>query len=284
MENVEKVDLEKKVELNVEKMTSTMFNLQLKFNNETNGECWVDGVTKEGRVIDWRNCIVMELAEAVDCFNWKHWKSLDAEFDLENYKVEIVDTWHFIMSEIIYVARLNTIETHKENGTEFDDAAFEALMTELGKSISYETFYNGTIENIKKELDKENLLLDITKLLRDQSETLDKLISHFFAIIAILQEKYNFTFEDMYKLYIGKNVLNKFRQNNGYKDGTYLKMWPLKIGDPERDVEPTHEDNVFMYDIITKQPEASFDELYEALDEMYIKALEIHNESLTDDL
>lgn len=32
-------------------------------------------------------------------------------------------------------------------------------------------------------------------------------------------------FEELYSLYIGKNVLNMFRQDNGYKDGTYRKLW-----------------------------------------------------------
>jgi hypothetical protein len=29
-------------------------------------------------------------------------------------------------------------------------------------------------------------------------------------------------------MYIGKNALNIFRQNNGYKDGTYVKIWSDK--------------------------------------------------------
>ena len=28
-----------------------------------------------------------------------------------------------------------------------------------------------------------------------------------------------------YSLYIGKNVLNGFRQNNGYNSGEYRKLW-----------------------------------------------------------
>ena len=45
----------------------------------------------------------------------------------------------------------------------------------------------------------------------------------------------------MHKKYIIKNVLNKFRQNNGYKEGIYKKIW--KIG------EDNLEDNdvVFMH-------------------------------------
>ena len=32
-------------------------------------------------------------------------------------------------------------------------------------------------------------------------------------------------FETLYVGYVGKNVLNFFRQDNGYQDGTYVKQW-----------------------------------------------------------
>jgi hypothetical protein len=35
----------------------------------------------------------------------------------------------------------------------------------------------------------------------------------------------NRTFEDLYVGYISKNVLNTFRQDNGYQTGTYIKNW-----------------------------------------------------------
>ena len=49
------------------------------------------------------------------------------------------------------------------------------------------------------------------------------------------------------KSYVGKNTLNFFRQDNGYKDGTYIKEWD-GLEDNEVLVEiletldPTHED------------------------------------------
>ena len=30
---------------------------------------------------------------------------------------------------------------------------------------------------------------------------------------------------DLYRQYVGKNVLNMFRQDHGYKDGSYIKEW-----------------------------------------------------------
>ena len=33
------------------------------------------------------------------------------------------------------------------------------------------------------------------------------------------------TYEDLYVMWMGKVTLNKFRQDNGYKEGTYIKTW-----------------------------------------------------------
>ena len=32
-------------------------------------------------------------------------------------------------------------------------------------------------------------------------------------------------FDDLYRTYVGKNVLNFFRQDHGYRDGSYVKTW-----------------------------------------------------------
>lgn len=33
------------------------------------------------------------------------------------------------------------------------------------------------------------------------------------------------SFTELFEMYVGKNVLNSFRQNNGYKTGEYRKLW-----------------------------------------------------------
>jgi hypothetical protein len=32
-------------------------------------------------------------------------------------------------------------------------------------------------------------------------------------------------FDDLYRSYVAKNVLNMFRQDHGYKRGDYIKVW-----------------------------------------------------------
>jgi hypothetical protein len=61
----------------------------------------------------------------------------------------------------------------------------------------------------------------------------------------------------LYQLYVGKNILNKFRQDHGYKDGSYIKIWNGK------------EDNVAMQGILDKDENITPTGLYEALKKAY---------------
>ncbi len=47
------------------------------------------------------------------------------------------------------------------------------------------------------------------------------------------------SFDQLYRGYVGKNVLNFFRQDHGYKDGSYRKHW----GDGR-------EDNVHLVEVV----------------------------------
>lgn len=47
-------------------MLQKMFDLQEKFNSETNGLGWKSGVTEVGKLIKWHRCIYMETAEFIE--------------------------------------------------------------------------------------------------------------------------------------------------------------------------------------------------------------------------
>ena len=67
-------------------------------------------------------------------------------------------------------------------------------------------------------------------------------------------------FDSLYTAYVGKNVLNFFRQDNGYKDGSYIKNWAGR------------EDNEFLVDIMAEADHSAEDfaeKVYKALQELY---------------
>ena len=68
------------------------------------------------------------------------------------------------------------------------------------------------------------------------------------------------SFEDLYRHYIGKNVLNFFRQDHGYKEGSYIKIWEER------------EDNEHLSEIMAALDPASEtfpDDVYEGLLQRY---------------
>jgi len=104
-----------------------MLELQQQLNDSTNGLNWENGVTKNGKQINWRRCIYLETAELVESYPWKHWKNINASPDYDNIKIEIVDIWHFVMSEALRsykVENLGSIEDIASmitNMSEFDN-------------------------------------------------------------------------------------------------------------------------------------------------------------------
>jgi len=55
----------------------------------------------------------------------------------------------------------------------------------------------------------------------------DALASKSFSVslFAELMRACSLTPEQLYRHYVGKNVLNFFRQDHGYQEGTYVKLW-----------------------------------------------------------
>ena len=207
-----------------------MFNLQKQLNDDTNGEIWLTGVTRENRKISWYQCTYMEVAEAIDSFNWKHWKNIDNEPDWTNIRVELVDIWHFIMSESI---RIN------------DDKYANKF---LGLQPKGDFDVNVLVNSLESMLS-----LSITSSIKPEANNIREITDIFFTIISHL----DINIEDLYKGYVVKNQLNTFRQKNGYKDGSYIKLWNGV------------EDNVIAFKLMDKNPTITPIELYKKLDFEY---------------
>ncbi len=216
-----------------------MLSLQQKLNDSTNGEGWENGFTKQGKRIDWRRCIYLEAAELIDSYPWKHWKNIDAKVDRANIEVELVDIWHFVMSEVLRVNRLNDNLPIAELAIRLED-----VVGDIDASKIEDDYYAEieAIEELIKKLFCHFELVDFTK-------------SYFE-----LCRKLGLSFERLYQLYIGKNILNSFRQDHGYKEGRYIKVWNGK------------EDNAVMQEILSSNNKITPEELYRKLEEKYSQA------------
>lgn len=186
-----------------------MLQLQAQLNESTNGEKWVEGVTKNGKTINWKRCIYMECAEMVDSFSWKHWKNINQEPDWDNLQIEVVDVWHFIMSL--------AIEDYSQN--------FKGGIEDLAINISQMPGFH-VIDTQSNSFALQNAVIEkvenIIRLSLDREALkLEDMLSNFFDL-AVMS---GLDLETLYRLYVGKNILNQFRQDNGYKDGSYMKVW-----------------------------------------------------------
>jgi hypothetical protein len=137
----------------------------------------------------WYRAIWVECAELLDHYGWKWWKKQSP--DIEQVKLELVDIWHFGMSQLLL--------THPERGKLID-----LVTTALGAGYEGKGFYH----------DLENF-------------TLHTLKHHDFDIekFALLLAAADLDFDELFARYVSKNVLNSFRQDHGYQEGVYQKNW-----------------------------------------------------------
>lgn len=137
----------------------------------------------------WYRAIWTECAEMLDHYGWKWWKHQKP--DMEQVKLEVVDIWHF------------------------------ALSIHLLQDLSFDETAEKIAQQLLRPEPASDLLRAIEGLAKDSIETQSANIPIFAGIMHIT----GMSFDDLYRIYVGKNVLNFFRQDNGYKEGSYQKIW-----------------------------------------------------------
>ena len=213
-------------------MLSAMLSLQQRLNDETNGLSWKEGYTKEGKEISFKRCIYMECAELMNSFAWKHWKGINEKTDWQNVYIELVDIWHFILSLLLK----------------------EEKKDKIAESISSAFLFKDFCLSEERTSDTKKLLNDIESLIHKSSSPSFKAIE-LLPLYFSLCIKCGLNLKSLYKGYLAKNVLNKFRQDKGYKEGLYVKIWKGK------------EDNEVLNEFLAE--DKSFDELYKELERIY---------------
>jgi len=176
---------------------------------------------------EWYRAIWVECAELMDHYGWKWWKKQTP--DTEQVALELIDIWHFGLS----------------------------ILLQSGLSLEQAT---AKIQNdLKITTDEKDFRLNLEKF---ASATLQDKQFHL-NLFGRLMAGVNMSFDQLYRGYVGKNVLNFFRQDHGYKDGSYKKHW-----------FDGREDNEHLVETIQSldTTSASFkDDLYQALVVRYSK-------------
>jgi len=217
-----------------------MLLLQQELNDATNGEGWEKGSTKNGKLIDWKRCTYLECAELIESYPWKHWKNIDAEPDYANIKIEAVDIWHFIMSQ--------GLEDYKMQGL----GSIETLAAAINALPNFQTFSADITPTTKNYYEQIEVVEHLMKTVFC-GESTESLMEAFIDVA--VQSGLNL--DALYNLYVGKNILNKFRQDHGYKEGSYIKIWNGE------------EDNVMMQRVLEENDAITPEDLYNALKSAY---------------
>lgn len=174
---------------------NTMLSLQSAMNRKVDPN-WVEAA------YPYLRAVVVEAAEAIEHHGWKWWKKQD--LDMAQLQMEIIDIWHFILSEVLLRKQGNEtaasaqlqVDCHSDNSgaIEFDNQRYElATMTLLAKL---------------------ELLTALAAARRVEIN-----------VFASIMQDCAMGWDDLFAQYVSKNVLNFFRQDHGYKDGSYQKVW-----------------------------------------------------------
>ena len=147
--------------------------------------------------------VAIEGAEAIEHHGWKWWKK--QEKDLAQLQMELVDIWHFLLSEILL----------RNEGDQRQSAKLLLKLTGDSKSQS-KFFFDG------KEMDLMSCDL-IYKLELLIATSISQRIE--VRLFNLIMKDCELSWNELYAQYVGKNVLNIFRQDHGYKHGTYKKIW-----------------------------------------------------------
>lgn len=138
----------------------------------------------------WYRAAWIECAELMDHQGYKWWKKQHC--DLSQVQLEVIDIWHFGMSARFFP------------GADIPRLA-DAIIAELNARQAGET----------------DILLATEALAGHCLAQRDFSVALFWDLL----EAAGLDFDALFKQYVGKNVLNFFRQDHGYKEGSYIKTW-----------------------------------------------------------
>lgn len=186
----------------------TMLNLQYKLNTLVDKD-WI------AKRFPYLRAAFVESAEALDHYGWKWWKKQTP--DIPQVQIEISDILHFYLSDILLSTSGDIV------------SAAKLMLAECEIKNNELSINNITFDTETADMQTLFEILAATSILRQRN----------FNVLQRIMEKCNLDWSSLYVGYVSKNILNIFRQDNGYKDGTYKKIWENR------------EDNEHLHDIVS---------------------------------
>ncbi len=174
---------------------------------------------------EWYRAIWIECGELIEHYGYKWWKKQTP--DMDQVQLEVIDIWHFGMSALFR-----------------EGVSQDQLAQSMADALEGYSYSGVDVRTATEALAEESL------------RTKNFSVPLFWDLLHAVE----LTFDELYRQYVGKNVLNFFRQDNGYKEGTYIKQWQGR------------EDNEHLVEILSDlNPKASSfaDDVYQSLQTRY---------------
>jgi hypothetical protein len=174
---------------------------------------------------EWYRAAWIECGELIEHYGYKWWKK--QEPDMEQVRLEVIDIWHFGLSALFR-----------------DGKDIEQIATEIDAELAAHSPTGRGVREATEELALHAL------------QTRGFSPARFWDLMLAS----GLDFDSLYSAYVGKNVLNFFRQDNGYKEGTYVKNWAGR------------EDNEHLVELVAaldKNAEDFSQQVYQALQNRY---------------
>ncbi|MBE1287320.1 MAG: dUTP diphosphatase [Alteromonadaceae bacterium] len=173
---------------------NTMLTLQDNMNKKVNPD-WINAG------YGYLRAAMVESVEAIEHHGWKWWKAQHK--DLPQLQMECVDIWHFALSHLLIA----------HNG----EVAATAVALENELMANHQSL---TFDGDDYVFGQSDLLANL-ELMAGLAAAKRFDVSLFLRII----EQCEMSSNELFRQYVGKNILNFFRQDHGYKEGTYIKEW-----------------------------------------------------------
>lgn len=186
----------------------------------------------------------LECAEAFKCLPWKWWKA-HGGIDLPNLQVEIIDCLHFQISDLIRQtpeAHLTLPDFGWGKNVSKDDVRVRFFLT---------LFLHGFNAAPKSEF-----LIPILKAWAGTAFSGQGWPNSRPYLLGLTCKLLDLDLQKLHDIYVSKNVLNLFRNRNGYLTGEYIKDWNGK------------EDNEAMLEIV-QETGIDAERIYQGLTKRY---------------
>jgi dimeric dUTPase (all-alpha-NTP-PPase superfamily) len=171
----------------MERQLIVMLDMQDRMNCRVHSEWTAQGFA-------WYRALWLECGELIDHYGYKWWKQQTP--DLGQVQLEVVDIWHFGLSML------------------FDGRSTQQIARDLLEVLDSKVLDS-------KVLPAQGVLEAAEELAQQTLVTRQFPVLPFWRLMLATELDFN----SLYQGYVGKNVLNFFRQDHGYKSGTYVKLW-----------------------------------------------------------